>query len=85
MFATYLDNHHGDGQLALWLNAAPGDQDVLVKSDPKRFFVPPYVGPSGWVGVRLDMKVNWNVVAKLVEESYRVTAPTRLVALLGQQ
>jgi hypothetical protein len=81
-FAMYLDNHHGDGRVAMWSKARPGLQQALVGSDPKRFFVPPYVGPKGWVGVSFDVKIDWEEVTRLVRESYRMTAPTRLVALL---
>lgn len=60
--------------------AAPGDQGLLVASDPCRFFVPPYVGSKGWVGVHLDAMVDWDEIAELVEDSYRLIAPAYLVA-----
>lgn len=72
----------GDGSVSLWCKATPGAQDILTRSDPERFFVPPYVGQHGWVGVRLDNAPDWELVADLVEESYRLTAPKRLSALL---
>lgn len=75
MFAMLLDDHHGDGRTALWLNAEPGVQAMLVEADPERFFVPPYQGPKGWIGVDLKGKVDWKEVAGLVEDAYRVTAP----------
>jgi hypothetical protein len=84
MFAMFMDDHHGDGRLALWLNALPGDQATLVESDPELFFVPPYMGPSGWVGLRLDRKPAWDEVAELIEESYRLAAPRKLIALLDE-
>lgn len=62
--------------------AGPGVQEALVRADPERFFVPAYVGPKGWVGLRLDVEQDWDEVAELVEDSYRRTAPKRLVALL---
>ncbi|MGH2561761.1 MAG: MmcQ/YjbR family DNA-binding protein [Thermomicrobiales bacterium] len=71
-----------DDRLSLWCKARPGVQTILVGSDPEQFFVPPYVGHNGWVGVRLDGKVDWDEVAELIEESYRMTAPKRLAALL---
>ena len=74
----------GDGRMSVWCKAPPGAQGVLVGSDPQRFFVPPYVGHIGWVGVRLDVEIDWDDVADLVEESYRMTAPKRLLALLDQ-
>jgi predicted DNA-binding protein (MmcQ/YjbR family) len=67
---------------SLWCKAPPGVQAVLVGSDAERFFVPPYVGHHGWVGVWLDGELDWEEVADLIEESYRMTAPKRLVALL---
>jgi hypothetical protein len=84
MFAMYQNNHHDDGRVALWLNAPPDAQDALVESDPQRFFVPPYMGPSGWVGVRLDRKPDWKEVARLVGEAYRQVAPKKLIAQLDE-
>ena len=72
----------GAGRLSLWCKAPPGAQDPLVAAAPDRFFVPPYVGHRGWVGVRLDTRPDWDEVADLVAESYRLTAPKRLAALL---
>ena len=80
-FAWYMDNHHGDGRVGVWCKAPHGEQQILVSSDPNRFYVPPYVGPSGWVGVRLDIgTVDWDEVAEIVVESYRMTAPKMLAA-----
>lgn len=77
--------HGMDGRPSLWCKAPRGAQDVLVRSDPARYFVPPYVGHHGWVGFWLDKEVDWDEAADLIEESYRMTAPKRLVALLDQQ
>ena len=77
-FAMYMDNHHGDGRVGLWCKAPLGAQDVLVNADPERFFVPPYVGPKGWVGVHLDRRIDWKGVTQLVADSYRLIAPKRL-------
>lgn len=79
-FAMFLDNHHGDGRLALWCKAPPGAQEVLVGADPERFFVPPYVGPAGWLGIRLDKGLDWGVLAGLVRDGYLEAAPKRLRA-----
>ena len=81
-FAMYLDNHHGDGRLALWVKASPGAQEALVGADPERFFVPPYVGPAGWLGLHLDRGLDWGVVAGLVRDGYLEAAPKKLRALL---
>lgn len=72
----------GDGRIALWCKAPPGSQAVLVGADPQRFFVPPYVGSKGWVGIRLDKDPDWDEVAKVIKRSYRLIAPKRLAALI---
>jgi hypothetical protein len=77
-FAMFLNNHHGDGRIALWCKAPPGAQEILVGADPDRFFVPPYVGPSGWLGIHLDKGLDWGVVAGLVRDGYLEVAPKRL-------
>jgi len=83
-FVMYLDDHHGDGRLALWCAAAPGVQDELVGQEPDRFFVPPYVGGRGWLGVRLDRDPDWDEIAEIIEDAYREVAPKRLLAVLDQ-
>src|SRR5712691_3388062 len=72
LFAMYADagNHHGAGRCAVWVKAAPGNQELMVRAAPKQFFVPPYVGPSGWVGVWLDGKVDWKELAVLLRDGY---------------
>jgi predicted DNA-binding protein (MmcQ/YjbR family) len=72
----------GGERLELWVKGAPGAQDVLVEAAPERFFVPPYVGKSGWVGIGLDGDVDWDQVESLVRESYCLIAPKRLAAQL---
>ena len=72
----------GDGRISVWCKAPPGSQDVLVGADPARFFVPPYVGHRGWVGMRLDDGPDWSEVAMLIRRSYRLIAPKRLAALV---
>ncbi len=70
----------GDGRISVWCKAPPGSQQVLVGADPETFFVPPYVGPKGWVGMRLDSRPDWKEVSALVTRSYRLIAPKRLAA-----
>ena len=82
VFAMLDDHHHGAKHLSVWLPAGLGAQESLIASDPERYFRPPYVGPSGWVGVVLDTKPDWAVVAWLVEQAYRKVAHKKLVALL---
>ncbi len=76
--------HGMNGRMSLWCKAPPGVQEVLVGSDPAHFFVPPYVGHHGWIGIWLDIALDWDEVADLIEESYRMTAPKRLAALLDR-
>ena len=73
----------GDGRPALWCKAPPGSQLILVGADPVRFFVPPYVGHKGWVGMRLDRRVDWREVTEIVRRSFHMTAPKRLLATLA--
>lgn len=82
-FATYSINHHGDGRIALWLNAPDGAQDHYVRHEPKHYFIPPYVGPRGWLGVNLDKGISWKTVASLVRAAYENVAPESLSASLG--
>ena len=80
LFAMYADagNHHGSGRAAAWCKAAPENQRLLVRAAPDRFFVPPYVGPSGWVGVWLGRGTDWTELAELLRDGYRMVAPKRL-------
>ena len=76
-----------EGNPAVWLKAPEGAQDILVGSDPKRFFRPPYVGPKGWIGIVLDASdigpADWDEVAAMVEHSYVLIAPKKLSARIG--
>ncbi len=74
--------HPAAGRSSLWCKAPPGVQGALVASEPGRFFVPPYVGHHGWIGVWLDVELDWDELAEFIEESYRLTAPKRLLRLL---
>jgi len=83
-FASYVVNHHGDGRVALWLNAPAGSQELHVRAEPKHFFVPPYVGPRGWLGVNLDRGIDWQRIAALVREGYEKVAPAQLRQRIGK-
>lgn len=83
-FATFVVNHHGDGRIALWLNLPAGAQGLYTREEPEHFFVPPYVGPAGWLGVHLDKGMSWKRIAKLVREAYEKVAPTALAKSLGK-
>lgn len=73
----YSDNHHGDGRIALWCKAPSGAQEILVAADPRHFFVPPYVGTEGWLGIHLDQGLAWGIVAGLVKDGYLEAAARR--------
>lgn len=84
-FAYYLEDHHGDGRVALACKAEAGENAAIVASDPTRFFMPSYVGPRGWVGMWLDLpEVNWDEMQELVFNSYRLIAPKRLWSQVEQ-
>lgn len=78
MFAS-PGNHHGGGRPAIWCKAAPGVQGVMVSADPDRFFVPPYVGKSGWIGIWIDDSPDWGDIADAIDASWKLIAPKRLL------
>jgi predicted DNA-binding protein (MmcQ/YjbR family) len=78
MFAMTDNNHHDSGHLAVWVKAPAMVQEILVNSDPKRFFVPPYMGKKGWVGVRIDYKVKWDQTAAILKDGYLMSAPSKV-------
>ncbi|HEX2189916.1 MAG TPA: MmcQ/YjbR family DNA-binding protein [Longimicrobiaceae bacterium] len=82
LFAMFANDHHGDGRIALWCNAPLGVQETLVRSEPEKYFVPPYVGVKGWVGIVLD-RCSDEEVQGLVVQSYCMVAPRKLQALVG--
>ena len=82
-FATFVINHHGDARIALWLPARPGVQTHFTGEEPAYYFVPPYVGPRGWLGVHLNTGLPWRDIARRVREAYEIVAPRDLVAVIG--
>jgi hypothetical protein len=82
MFAMYLNNHHGDGRIALWLKASTGVQSLLVEAEPEKYFTPPYQGVFGWIGVHLD-KTDDAEIAFHVRQAYLLVAPKKLQAILA--
>lgn len=80
-FVMYANHHHND-RLAFVCAAPDGAQETRVGTDPERFFVPPYVGHRGWLGVFLDVPVDWDEIADIVTDAYRVVAPRKLLAEL---
>lgn len=87
LFAMYAhaETHHGKGRPAVWCKSTRLTQDLIVRADPERFFVPPYVGPSGWVGIRLDRAPDWKTVAELLRDAWRLTAPKKLQMALDDR
>ena len=85
-FATFVDNHHGDGRRAVWIKSDADTQEGLIEANPEIFYRPPYVGPSGWIGVRLDHEagVDWDLVEGLLLDGYRRVAPKRALKILDQ-
>ena len=79
-FVNYMDNHHDDSRLALWCASPPGMRDGLVRAKPEHYFVPPYVGVRGWIGVRLDRGIDWDDVERVIREAYLAVAPKKLAA-----
>jgi hypothetical protein len=77
-FAHYLDDHHGDGRVALHCKVERGTNGALAQVHPDRFFLPPYVGVHGWVGLWLDQtRIDWTEIEELLREGWRLTAPAR--------
>ena len=76
-FAMIDNNHHDSGHVAVWLKAPPGAQESLVEADPKHFFRPPYVGPNGWIGVRLDTGLAWPVIGDLIRQAHAMNAAAK--------
>jgi hypothetical protein len=73
-FLMVLTDHHGDGRFAIWCAAPDGMQQALAQGDPERFFVPPYVGHRGWLGMRLDRPFDWDELTSIVEDAYSLRA-----------
>ena len=85
IFAYYLFDHHGDGMIAFCCKSTLSDQRRLVRDDPESFFVPAYVGPKGWVAVRLDLdEVDWETVNELARQAFQSIAPRKLAAMVDQ-
>jgi hypothetical protein len=78
-FLMVLTDFHGDGRFAIWCAAPEGIQQALVEADPERFFVPPYVGHRGWLGMRLDRALDWDELAGIAEDAFAEVAPARLL------
>ena len=85
LFLTRHDDHHGSGFPAIWCAAAPGVQEQLIETEPERFYRPPYVGHRGWIGVRLDVDVDWDEIAQIAREAYVCVAPKTLARQLDEE
>ena len=84
-FANFVDNHHGDGRTAIWCKATLDAQEHLIAMNEEIFYRPPYVGHKGWVGIRVDREVDWDLIADLLEDGYRSVAPKRAIQQLDEQ
>ena len=84
-FAYYTVNHHGDGRVALLVNAPKGAQAACVKAEPRHYFIPPYVGPRGWLGINLDHGIAWRRVVAQARDAYLKVAPASLAARLDAE
>jgi hypothetical protein len=84
-FAYYLNNHHGDNIISVCCKVLPGENTFLVESDPARFYLPAYIGPRGWIGLRMDLpKLNLSEVKELILGSYLQLAPKKLASLVDR-
>ena len=85
LFAMHAsaDTHHGSGREGVWIASTRVTQDLVLRAKPDRYFSPPYVGPSGWIGAWLDRNPPWSEIAELLRDAYRLKAPKRLAATLG--
>lgn len=79
VYVMFANNHHNDGHVAVWIPVPPGLQATLLKTEPGKFFTPPYVGVKGWVGIELDAISDEELAAYIVE-AWRLIAPKRLRA-----
>ena len=77
IFAQMDTHHHGSEHVAVWLPLPPGLQEALIEEDPTFFFRPPYVGGKGWVGVRIDGRPDWKIVAGVVRDAHRFIASSQ--------
>ncbi|AYF77510.1 MmcQ/YjbR family DNA-binding protein [Nocardia yunnanensis] len=84
MFVMFADHHHDD-RLGFWCAAPAGVQAELVAAEPGRYFRPPYVGHRGWLGVYLDVPVDWDEIGEIVEDAYRQVATKKLLAELDSR
>ena len=80
MFAQMDNNHHNSGHTAIWCPCPPGAREILIANDPDHCYVPPYVGPKGWIGVRLDATSDWDAIAMVIGDAWRMVAPKKLLA-----
>jgi hypothetical protein len=74
MYVTTDNDHHGSGHVAIWCRAETGVQPAFVDASPEHFFVPPYVGTQGWIGVRLDSGLEWPIIARFIEQAWQEAA-----------
>jgi phosphoribosylglycinamide formyltransferase-1 len=83
-FVYFLSDHHGDGIVSVCFRTQTGQSDALLATEPERFYKPAYIGPRGWIGLRLDLgKIDWSEVSEFVRDSYRLAAPRKLASQIS--
>ena len=86
VFAYFLNNHHGDGRISVCCKSELAENIDRAKHDPENYYLPPYIGPKGWFGMRLDRGApDWEEVRNIVENSYRIVAPKTLARKIDGQ
>jgi hypothetical protein len=83
VYVMFANNHHNDGHIAVWVPAPLGFQEVLIESDPNKFFKPPYVGVRGWIGIELD-EVSDDELESHIRQAWRIAAPKKLSASMEE-
>lgn len=83
-FVMFHDGHYDEGRIGVWVKAPDGAQEALIEADPARYYRPKYMGPSGWVGVRLVPAPDWKQLRALLIEGYKMVAPKRALVQLGE-
>jgi hypothetical protein len=84
-FATFHDGGYDEGRRAVWIKAPDGAQEALISADPARFYRPKYLGPSGWVALRLEGRVDWGEVRFLLVQGWRMVAPKRAITAFEER
>ena len=86
VFAYFLNDHHGDGIVSVCVKSAFDEHVNRARTQPDRYYLPAYIGPRGWFGMRLDVgPIDWDEVEAIIEHSYHLTAPKSLGRAIAQR